>query len=125
MVDGEARRAGFHLAGQPLDHLLDLAEPLAQIGVLARELAILTLQPGQLRILRPQAADLVGLGLLLRERDDHLDAYQLAKVAMIIEVLTARFQVLLDTAIDGMLALRRREAQTCTRTPHTAEGAEA
>ena len=68
----------------------------------------------------------VGLALLLRNQDDGFDPYQLAKVAMIIEVLNARFQVLLDTAIGGMLALRgpsaRRPAATA---PHAAEGEDA
>jgi hypothetical protein len=52
----------------------------------------------------------VGLDLLLLQQEEHLDAYALARVAMIIEVLCGRFEVLLDTALDGMLALRRQSA---------------
>jgi sugar phosphate isomerase/epimerase len=48
----------------------------------------------------------VGLRLLLMQQEEHLDTYALARVAMIIEVLSDRFKVLLDTALDGMLALR-------------------
>ena len=52
----------------------------------------------------------VGLRLLMMQQEEHLDAYALARVAMIIEVLCGRFEVLLDTALDGMLALRRQSA---------------
>ena len=65
----------------------------------------------------------VGLDLLLRNQDDGFDPYQLAKIAMIIEVLTKRFEVLLDTAIGGMLALRVPSAhRPATTTAHEAEG---
>jgi hypothetical protein len=66
-----------------------------------------------------------GLSLLLRSQDDDLNPYALAKVSDIVRVLTQRFEVLLDTAIAGMMALRRGEAQACTRTPQAPEGAEA
>ena len=63
----------------------------------------------------------VGLGLLLRSQQEHLDEYQLARVAMIIDVLTARFTVLLDTALDSMLALGRPAAHRPAATaPHAA-----
>ena len=52
-----------------------------------------------------------GLRVLLQHQEEHLDAYELARVAMIIEVVTDRFATLLDTALDGMLALRRPSAQ--------------
>lgn len=68
----------------------------------------------------------VGLDLLLRNQEDSFDPYQLAKIAMIIEVLTKRFQVLLDTALDGMMALRRQSAPCPAATaPHAAEGEDA
>jgi hypothetical protein len=61
----------------------------------------------------------------MRSQDDDLNPYDLAKVAMIIEVLTERFHVLLDTALDGVLALGRTSAQACTRTQYATEGADA
>ena len=81
---------------------------------------------GALEELQTILGGFVGLGLLLRSQEEHLDAYQLAKVAMIIEVLTARFAVLLDTALDGMLALGRQAAlRPAVAHPHAAEGEDA
>jgi hypothetical protein len=67
----------------------------------------------------------VGLSLLLRNLAEPLDAYQLAKVTMIIEILTARFEVLLDTAVDGMMAERGQATHRPPAVPHAPEGADA
>lgn len=65
----------------------------------------------------------VGLRLLLQHQEDHLEAHELAKVAMILEVVSDRFKVLLDTALDGMLALRLPDAhRPAAPAPHAVEG---
>ena len=64
-----------------------------------------------------------GLRLLLMHQEDHLDAHELSKVAMIIEVLSDRFKVLLDTSLDGMLALRGPSVhRPAAPAPHAVEG---